>query len=153
MPGKRQAGWPSLLVTFLLATQEKSDSVAAGDRPLFASNHPRAESIATEVAPTDERMRKHRESRPMTPESIMEIGQHALYVAMLVAAPLLLTALAVGLLVGVIQAATQINEMTLSFIPKLIAMALVALITGPWMLRLLVQYTTQLIESLPGAVR
>jgi flagellar biosynthetic protein FliQ len=89
----------------------------------------------------------------VTPESIMEIGQHALYVAMLVAAPLLLTALAVGLLVGVIQAATQINEMTLSFIPKLIAMALVALITGPWMLRLLVQYTHQLIESLPGAVR
>jgi flagellar biosynthetic protein FliQ len=89
----------------------------------------------------------------MTPESIMEIGQHALYVAMLVAAPLLLTALAVGLLVGVIQAATQINEMTLSFIPKLIAMALVALVAGPWMLRLLVQYTAQLIESLPGAVR
>ncbi len=89
----------------------------------------------------------------MTPESIMEIGQHALYVAMLVAAPLLLTALAVGLLVGVIQAATQINEMTLSFIPKLIAMALVALITGPWMLRLLVQYTAHLIGSLPGAVR
>lgn len=89
----------------------------------------------------------------MTPESIMEIGQHALYIAMLVAAPLLLTALAVGLLVGVIQAATQINEMTLSFIPKLISMALVALIAGPWMLRLLVQYTTALIESLPGAIR
>jgi flagellar biosynthetic protein FliQ len=89
----------------------------------------------------------------MTPESIMEFGQHALYVAMLVAAPLLLTALAVGLLIGVIQAATQINEMTLSFIPKLIAMALVALITGPWMLRMLVQFTKQLIESLPSAVR
>ncbi len=89
----------------------------------------------------------------MTPESIMEFGQHALYVAMLVAAPLLLTALAVGLLIGVIQAATQINEMTLSFIPKLIAMALVGLITGPWMLRVLVQFTRQLIESLPDAVR
>jgi len=89
----------------------------------------------------------------MTPQSIMEFGQHALYVAMLVAAPLLLTALAVGLLIGVIQAATQINEMTLSFIPKLIAMALVALITGPWMLRMLVQFTRQLIESLPSAVR
>jgi flagellar biosynthetic protein FliQ len=89
----------------------------------------------------------------MTPESIMEFGQHALYVAMLVAAPLLLTALAVGLLIGVIQAATQINEMTLSFIPKLIAMALVALITGPWMLRVLVRFTKQLIESLPSAVR
>jgi flagellar biosynthetic protein FliQ len=89
----------------------------------------------------------------MTPESIMEFGQHALYVAMLVAAPLLLTALAVGLLIGVIQAATQINEMTLSFIPKLMAMAAVALITGPWMLRLLVQFTHQLILSLPDAVR
>ncbi|WP_426662785.1 flagellar biosynthesis protein FliQ [Rhodanobacter aciditrophus] len=89
----------------------------------------------------------------MTPESIMEIGQHALYVAMLVAAPLLLTALAVGLLIGVVQAATQINEMTLSFIPKLIAMALVALIAGPWMLRLLVHYTAQLIGSLPGVIR
>lgn len=89
----------------------------------------------------------------MTPESIMTIGQHALYVAMLVAAPMLLTALAVGLLIGVIQAATQINEMTLSFIPKLIAMALVGLVTGPWMLRVLVQFTHQLIESLPDAVR
>lgn len=89
----------------------------------------------------------------MTPESVIEFGQHALYIAMLVAAPLLLTALAVGVLIGVIQAATQINEMTLSFIPKLIAMALVALIAGPWMLRTLVQFTRQLIESLPGAVR
>jgi len=89
----------------------------------------------------------------MTPESVIEFGQHALYVAILVAAPLLLTALAVGLLVGVIQAATQINEMTLSFIPKLIAMATVGLITGPWMLRTLVQFTRQLIEGLPGAVK
>jgi flagellar biosynthetic protein FliQ len=89
----------------------------------------------------------------MTPETIMGIGQHALYVAMLVAAPMLLTALAVGLLIGVIQAATQINEMTLSFIPKLIAMALVGLVTGPWMLRVLVQFTHQLITGLPDAIR
>jgi flagellar biosynthetic protein FliQ len=89
----------------------------------------------------------------MTPESVIAFGQHALYVAMLIAAPLLLTALAVGLLIGVIQAATQINEMTLSFIPKLIAMAVVALVTGPWMLRTLVQFTRQLIEGLPGAVK
>jgi flagellar biosynthetic protein FliQ len=89
----------------------------------------------------------------MTPESVIEFGQHALYVAMLIAAPLLLTALAIGLLIGVIQAATQINEMTLSFIPKLIAMAVVALVTGPWMLRTLVQFTRQLIEGLPGAVK
>ncbi|MFC5740498.1 flagellar biosynthesis protein FliQ [Dyella tabacisoli] len=89
----------------------------------------------------------------MTPESVIEFGQHALYVAMIIAAPLLLTALTVGLLVGVIQAATQINEMTLSFIPKLIAMAVVGVISGPWMLRTLVQFTRQLVESLPSAVR
>jgi flagellar biosynthetic protein FliQ len=89
----------------------------------------------------------------MTPESIIQFGQHALYVAMLVAMPMLLTALVVGLLVGVVQAATQINEMTLSFIPKLIAMAVMALVAGPWMLRLLVQFTRQLIEGLPGAIK
>jgi flagellar biosynthetic protein FliQ len=72
---------------------------------------------------------------------------------MMVAAPLLLTALLVGLIIGVVQAATQINEMTLSFIPKVVAMAAVALIAGPWMLRTLVQFTRQLIESLPGAVK
>jgi len=89
----------------------------------------------------------------MTPESVIAFGQHVLYVTMLVAAPLLLTALAVGLLIGVIQAATQINEMTLSFIPKLIAMAVVGVIAGPWMLRTLVQFTHDLILSLPGVVR
>ena len=89
----------------------------------------------------------------MTPESVIQFGQHALYIAMMVAAPLLLTALAVGLLIGVIQAATQINEMTLSFIPKLIAMAAVALITGPWMLRTLVSFTHDLIAGLPGAIK
>jgi flagellar biosynthetic protein FliQ len=89
----------------------------------------------------------------VTPESVIAFGQQALYVAMLVGAPLLLTALAVGLLIGMIQAATQINEMTLSFIPKLIAMSLVMVITGPWMLRTLVQFTRQLIENLPAAVR
>ncbi|MDO1528364.1 flagellar biosynthesis protein FliQ [Fulvimonas sp. R45] len=89
----------------------------------------------------------------MTPESVIAFGQHALYVAMLVAAPLLLTALAVGLLIGVIQAATQINEMTLSFIPKLVAMAVVGVIAGPWMLRTLVQFTRHLIEGLPGVLR
>ncbi len=89
----------------------------------------------------------------MTPESVIEFGQHALYVAMMIAAPLLLTALVVGLVIGVVQAATQINEMTLSFIPKLISMALVALIAGPWMLRTLVQFTRQLIESLPSVIK
>ncbi|UPG89004.1 flagellar biosynthesis protein FliQ [Luteibacter aegosomaticola] len=89
----------------------------------------------------------------MTPESVINFGQQALHIAMLVGAPLLLTALAVGLLVGMIQAATQINEQTLSFIPKLICMALVGIITGPWMLRTMVDFTRTLIESLPQAVR
>ena len=89
----------------------------------------------------------------MTPETVVTVGRHALEMTLMLAAPLLLTALAVGLIVGIFQAATQINEMTLSFIPKLIAMAVVALITGPWMLRTLVQFTRQLIEGLPGGVK
>jgi flagellar biosynthetic protein FliQ len=88
----------------------------------------------------------------MTPETDMGIGQHALVVTLMIAAPLLLTALVVGLLVGVLQAATQINEMTLSFIPKLLALAAVLVIAGPWMLRTLIDYTRHLIESLPSLI-
>jgi flagellar biosynthetic protein FliQ len=88
----------------------------------------------------------------MTPETVVTVGRHALEMTLLLAAPLLLTALAVGLIVGIFQAATQINEMTLSFIPKLLAMAAVLAITGPWMLRTLVEYTRGLIESIPGMI-
>jgi len=88
----------------------------------------------------------------MTPETIMTIGRHALEITMLLAAPLLLAALAIGLLVGVFQAATQINEMTLSFIPKLLGMAVTLLIAGPWMLKLIVGYTRELFESIPGLI-
>jgi flagellar biosynthesis protein FliQ len=88
----------------------------------------------------------------MTPETVVTIGRQALEVTLMLAAPLLLTALAVGLLVGIFQAATQINEMTLSFIPKLLAMAAVLAITGPWMLRTLVEYTRGLIQSIPGMI-
>jgi flagellar biosynthetic protein FliR len=84
--------------------------------------------------------------------AVVMFATHLFAGAVRVALPAV-TALAVGLLIGVIQAATQINEMTLSFIPKLIAMAVVALVTGPWMLRTLVQFTRQLIEGLPGAVK
>jgi flagellar biosynthetic protein FliQ len=65
---------------------------------------------------------------------------------------LLLTALAVGLLVGVFQAATQINESTLSFIPKLLAMAATIVIAGPWMLKVLVSYTRELLSGIPGLI-
>ena len=88
----------------------------------------------------------------MTPETVMTIGRQALEMTMMLAAPLLLVALAIGLLVGIFQAATQINEMTLSFIPKLISMAVALLVAGPWMLRELVSYTRALIESIPSLV-
>jgi flagellar biosynthetic protein FliQ len=88
----------------------------------------------------------------MTPETVMTIGTRALEVTLLLAAPMLLVALAVGLLVGVFQAATQINEMTLSFIPKLIAMAATLAFAGPWMLKLIVGYTRELFESIPGLI-
>jgi flagellar biosynthetic protein FliQ len=88
----------------------------------------------------------------MTPETVITIGRQALEMTLMLAAPLLITALAVGLIVGIFQAATQINEMTLSFIPKLLAMAAVLALTGPWMLRHLVEYSRALIESIPGMI-
>jgi flagellar biosynthetic protein FliQ len=88
----------------------------------------------------------------MTPETVMTIAQRALEMTLLLAAPLLLVALLVGLLVGVFQAATQINEMTLSFIPKLLGMATALVVAGPWMLKQLVSYTHTLIESIPSLV-
>jgi flagellar biosynthetic protein FliQ len=72
--------------------------------------------------------------------------------ALLLAAPLLLASLAVGVLVGIFQAATQINEMTLSFIPKLMAMAAVLIVTGPWMLRLAIEFTRRLFENIPNLI-
>jgi flagellar biosynthesis protein FliQ len=88
----------------------------------------------------------------MTPETVMSVGIHALEITLMLAAPMLLVALVVGLLVGIFQAATQINEMTLSFIPKLIAMAATVAIAGPWMLKLIVGYTRELFESIPGLI-
>ena len=88
----------------------------------------------------------------MSPETVMTIGTRALEITLLLAAPLLLVALFTGLLVGVFQAATQINEMTLSFIPKLLAMAVAIAVAGPWMIKLIVGYTRQLFESIPGLI-
>jgi flagellar biosynthetic protein FliQ len=82
----------------------------------------------------------------------MTIGQRALEITMLLAAPLLIAALVIGLLVGVFQAATQINEMTLSFIPKLLGMAATLVIAGPWMLKVIIGYTRELFEAIPGLV-
>lgn len=85
----------------------------------------------------------------MTPETVITVGRQALEVTALLAGPLLLASLAVGLIVAMFQAATQINEMTLTFIPKLVTIAMVLLVGGPWLLRTLVTFSTRLIESIP----
>lgn len=88
----------------------------------------------------------------MTPESVMTIGRQAIEVTLMVAAPMLLTALAVGLVVSIFQAATQINEMTLSFIPKLIGIFAALVFAGPWMLSVLSNYMRHMFTSIPGMV-
>ncbi|MGB5626828.1 MAG: flagellar biosynthesis protein FliQ [Woeseiaceae bacterium] len=88
----------------------------------------------------------------MTPETVTTIGQQALWVTIMIAAPLLGSALAVGLFVGMIQAATQINEMTLSFIPKLLVLVMALVVSGPWMLSVIVNYTRQLMEQIPSLI-
>jgi flagellar biosynthetic protein FliQ len=85
----------------------------------------------------------------MTPEAITTIGQQALWVTFLVALPLLGVALVVGLVVSLFQAATQLNEMTLSFVPKVVAMGLAAVFAGPWMLHVMMDFTVRLFESIP----
>jgi flagellar biosynthetic protein FliQ len=89
----------------------------------------------------------------MTPEMVMTVGQHALKITLMLAAPLLLVALCTGLVVGAFQAATQINEMTLSFIPKLMATAATLVVAGPWMLKLIVGYTRELFASIPMLIQ
>lgn len=89
----------------------------------------------------------------MTPDHALTIFQHMLEVILLLIMVILIPALLVGLLVSMFQAATQINEMTLSFIPKLIVTLLTLMIAGPWMLRLLTEYTQQLIMEIPYIIR
>jgi flagellar biosynthetic protein FliQ len=88
----------------------------------------------------------------MTPEVVMELGQQTLLMVAMLAGPLLVAALAVGLLIGIFQAATQIQEMTLSFIPKLAALAIALVIGGPWMLRSIVEFTQELFRQIPALV-
>ncbi len=88
----------------------------------------------------------------MTPETVLTTGRKALEVSVMLGAPMLLTALVVGVAVGIFQAATQINEMTLSFVPKLLCMLLVMVITGPWLLATLVDFTRRLFTSIPGLI-
>ncbi len=86
----------------------------------------------------------------MSVNDVIQLGSQALWVGMLLAAPLLLTALGIGLLVGILQAATQIQEMTLSFIPKLIGVGVVLVVGGHWMLALMIEWFRGLLLGIPG---
>lgn len=88
----------------------------------------------------------------MTPDSVMELGQRALQITVMLSAPILLSALAIGLLVAMFQAATQINEMTLSFVPKLLVTVIVLAVAGPWMLELIITFTRQTFVQIPEMV-
>lgn len=89
----------------------------------------------------------------MSPETVMVLGNEALKTMLLIGMPVLLVILTIGLTVGVFQAATQINEMTLSFIPKLVGMAATLALAGPWMLKVIVNYTQSLIINIPKLVQ
>ena len=88
----------------------------------------------------------------MTPETVLTIGQQAIEMTLMISAPLLLSALVIGLVVSIFQAATQINEMTLSFIPKLLGIFLVLIIAGPWIVNTLVDYIQRLFSNIPWMV-
>ncbi|MDA8327928.1 MAG: flagellar biosynthesis protein FliQ [Betaproteobacteria bacterium] len=88
----------------------------------------------------------------MTPESVMTLGRHAMEITLMVAAPMLLVALVIGLIVSVFQAATQINETTLSFIPKLVGIFIALIVAGPWMLSVMLDYMREVFTSLPTLV-
>ncbi len=88
----------------------------------------------------------------MTPESVMSIGRTALEMTILVASPVLLVTLAIGLMVAVFQAATQINDASLSFIPKVVGVLLTFALAGPWMLTLMTDYMRRVLTGLPGVI-
>ena len=88
----------------------------------------------------------------MDSQQVFTFGQQGLYLLLIVAAPVLLTVLVVGLVVSIFQAATQINEATLSFVPKMIAAVAVMMVAGPWMLSTLVEYLQRMLQAIPSAV-
>jgi flagellar biosynthetic protein FliQ len=88
----------------------------------------------------------------MQQEFVLSLGQRMLEVTTMLAAPLLIPALVVGVLIGMFQAATQINEMTLSFIPKLMVVVVALVVAGPWMLTTLISFTRELYENIPAMI-
>src|ERR1700737_4123319 len=92
------------------------------------------------------------EFSPVSPEAVMDLAHRMLVVTTMIAAPLLLIALITGLVIGMLQAATQINESTLSFIPKLLMLVLTLFVAGPWILRVLIDFTHDLFASIPAMI-
>lgn len=88
----------------------------------------------------------------MTPTTVVALMRHAIEITLLISAPMFIAALATGLIISIFQAATQINESTLSFIPKLMAIVLTLLVTGPWILATLTDYMRELFESIPTLI-
>lgn len=88
----------------------------------------------------------------MTPTAVVEIGRQAVEVLLLVSAPLFIAALATGLIISIFQAATQINEATLSFVPKLIAVFLTLVLAGPWMITVMTDFMRRLYGSIPSII-
>ena len=88
----------------------------------------------------------------MTPESVMTLGQQAIELILMLAGPMLLSALVIGLVVSVFQAATQINEQTLSFIPKLVGIFIMLIFAGPWMVTMMVDFIQRLYGNIPWMV-
>lgn len=89
----------------------------------------------------------------MTDELIMQLGQETIKTAAFLAAPILITALVVGLIISVLQAITQINEATLTFIPKIVVVAIVMVIAGPWMLDIMSRFAINMIENITDYIR
>ncbi|THF64171.1 flagellar biosynthesis protein FliQ [Pseudothauera rhizosphaerae] len=88
----------------------------------------------------------------MTPTAVIDLGRQAVEVALMISAPLLLAAMVTGLLISIFQAATQINEMTLSFVPKVVVMFVTLVVAGPWLLTKLTDFMRRLFESIPGMI-
>ena len=88
----------------------------------------------------------------MTPTTVIEIGRNALELTLMISAPLFIAALVTGLIVSIFQAATQINEATLSFVPKLVVIYITLIVAGPWMITMMTDYMRRLYESIPGMI-
>ncbi len=88
----------------------------------------------------------------MTEQAVLDLGAQTIMTALKVASPALLAAMVAGLVISIFQAATQINEQTMSFIPKILAMAITMVVLGPWVLKVLINFTTKLFRGIPTLI-